>query len=107
MPLAPFIDKKAPKKVKGVELIEDNGDKVLVWIPQECDDVMDAPAKYVVYRFVKGEKVDMDSVANIVAITKQPYYKIPPTDCGKIRYVVTVLDRLQNESKGVKCKVKL
>lgn len=108
MPLMPFIDKDAPEKVKGVELIKaDNGDDVLVWLTAECDDVMNAPAKYLVYRFAQGEKVNLNSMKNIVAITANTYYKIPADQKGKATYVVTVLDRLQNESKGVKCKVKL
>lgn len=106
MPAAPFIDKKAPGKVKGVSVIDADDGKVLVWLTEECDDVMNAPAKYVVYRFAKGEKVNIDSAKNIVAITKNGYYRIPATETGKVTYVVTVLDRLQNESKGVKCKVK-
>lgn len=107
MPAASFIDKKAPEKVKGVSVIDAEEGKVLVWLTKECDDAMNAPAKYVVYRFVKGEKVNIDSAKHIVAITKNNYYRIPATEKGKVTYVVTVLDRLQNESKGVKCKVKL
>ncbi len=108
MPLAPFIDKSAPKKVKGVEMITtDKGEKVLVWLPNDSDDPMDAPAKYLVYRFAKGEKVTLESMRSVVAMTKSTYYKIPADDKGRFTYVVTVLDRLQNESKGVKCKVKL
>lgn len=107
MPVAPFLDSKAPKKVKGVEIIEDKGANVLVWIPNECSDVMNAPVSYVVYRFAKGERVNTASAANIVAITKSAYYRIPATEKGKFTYVVTALDRVQNESKGVKCKVKL
>lgn len=107
MPAVPFMDDDAPKKVKGVQVIEDNGEKILVWLPRECDDEMDAPAKYVVYRFVKGQKRSLSSAANIVAITRNTYYKIPADEKGRITYVVTVLDRVQNESKGVKCKVKL
>lgn len=107
MPAVPFMDDKAPQKVKGVQVIEDEGEKVLVWLPRECDDVMNEPAKYVVYRFAKGEKVSLSVPANIVAITDNTYYKIPATEKGKVTYVVTVLDRVQNESKGVKCKVKL
>ena len=108
MPSMPFIDKKAPKKVKGAEVIETDGGRVLVWLPAEQQsDVMNEPAKYVVYRFAKGEKVTTASAANIVDITKKCYYRIPADEKGKVTYIVTVLDRLQNESKGVKCKVKL
>jgi hypothetical protein len=68
---------------------------------------MDMPYRYVVYCFAKGEKTDIDNPANIVAIVRQPYYRIPASLQGKYTFVVTVLDRMQNESKGVKCKVEL
>ena len=98
MPAVPFIDDKAPKKVKGVQMIEDNGEKALVWLPRECDDEMDAPAKYVVYRFVKGQKKSLSSAANIVAITLNTYYKIPGDQKYKLTCVVTGVDRVQNQS---------
>ena len=43
-----------------------------------------------------------------MAITQTPYYKLPYEDGKqKFTYVVTALNRLQNESKAVKKKVKL
>ena len=109
MPPSPFIDKKAPKKVKGVRLIDTNDGKVLVWLTAENKkkNPLDEPWRYVVYRFDAKEKVDIDNPANIVAITSNPFYKLPADATGRCTYVVTVLDRLQNESKGKKCKVKL
>ncbi len=109
MPLYKFIDNKAPDKVKGVDVIEEDGKKVLVWLVNESGDadVMNAPYRYVVYRFAKGEKVNLDNPANIVEITSRPFYAIPSDIDGQHTFVVTVLDRMQNESKGVKCKVKL
>ena len=46
--------------------------------------------------------------SKIVAITTQPFYKLP-YEGGKVKwvYAVTALDRLQNESKVVKKKIKL
>ncbi len=108
MPEMPFIDKKAPKKLKGVRVIDTEDGKVLLWQGREKDgqDPMNAPWRYVVYCFAKGEKVNLNKTQNIVAITSSIYYKIPESEKGKRTYVVTVLDRMQNESKGVKCKVK-
>ena len=64
--------------------------------------------KFVVYRFEKGEKIDLDDASKIVTITNQTMYRLPKaeekTQCF---YVVTSLDRMSNESKGVKKKVKL
>ena len=44
----------------------------------------------------------------MVAVTNQPFYKLPYQD-GRQKFtdVVTALNRLQNESKIVKKKVKL
>ena len=66
------------------------------------------PATDVVYRFEKGEKINLDDPTKIVTITDNEYYKLPYVD-GKKRYtyVVTSLDRMSNESKAVKKKLKL
>ena len=68
---------------------------------------MDAPYRYVVYCFGKGEKVNIGNAGNIIAITSKPFYKLPAELDGKCTFVVTVLDRMQNESKGCKYKVNL
>lgn len=108
MPSAPFIDKKAPKKVKGVRVIDSPEGEILVWLTRDKKkkDPMNDPWRYVVYCFADGEKVDLNKAENIVAVTSSKFYRLPSNACGKRTYVVTVLDRLQNESKGVKCKVK-
>lgn len=108
MPTAPFIDKKAPKKVKGVRVIDSAEGSMLVWLVRENKkhDVMNEPWRFVVYCFEGKEKVDLDKSQNIVAVTDKPFYRIPDDVARKRTYVVTVLDRLQNESKGVKCKIK-
>ena len=61
-----------------------------------------------IYRFAKGEKVNVDDASKIVAITDKPFYKLPYDD-GKTKYtyVVTALNRIQNESKPASKKVKL
>ncbi|MBE6268968.1 MAG: hypothetical protein E7092_08260 [Bacteroidales bacterium] len=107
MPKYKFIDSKAPKKVKGVKRIKADGNDVLVWITPNKENTkeMDKAVNYVVYRFAKGEKVNLEKAANIVAITPHTYYNLPKGDSGKFTYVVTALDRLHNESKGKKVKV--
>ena len=69
---------------------------------------MNRPTKYVVYRFVKGEKISIDDATKIIGFTTQPFF--PLTYEGgqtKYTYVVTALDRLHNESKPKKEKIKL
>ena len=109
MPLYDFIDNKPPSKVDGVRVIEENGTNVLVWLQGKkvAKDTMNAPHRYVVYCFKDGEKVNLDKAENILEITSRTFYKLPKEMKGKYTFVVTVLDRLQNESKGYKCKVKL
>jgi hypothetical protein len=52
--------------------------------------------------------VNLDDPSHIVAITRNPFYKLPyETGKTKYRYVVTALDRIHNESKSVSKKVKL
>ena len=69
---------------------------------------MDKVIQYVVYRFDKGEKVNLEDPSKIVTITRENFILLP-YDEGKVKYqyVVTALDRLHNESKPVKKKVKL
>ena len=109
MPKSPFIDKKAPKKIKKIGVLDTAEGKVLVWITKEekKKNPMNTPWRYVVYRFSGKDKIDTDDTSKIVAITNKTYYKLPAEDEGKVTYVVTVLDRLQNESKGKKQKKKL
>ena len=57
---------------------------------------------------IKKKKVNLEDPSHIVAITRDTYYKLPyENGKTKYNYVVTALDRLHNESKGAKKKVKL
>ena len=107
-PRYPFIDKKAPKKVKKLEVIWTDEGPVLCWTAPRYKNEMDRPVKYVVYRFAKGEKVDLNDASKILGFTQGTFF--PLTYQGgntKYTYVVTALDRLHNESKAQREKVKL
>ena len=62
---------------------------------------------FAVYRFRKGEKVNIDNAANIMKITGDNFFVLPYEN-GKTEYtyVVTALDSFHNESKPKKVKVK-
>ena len=107
-PAMPFIDGKAPKKVRKVKPVWTADGYVLFWTAPKGKGWKDEATKYVVYRFGAKEKVNIADAGKIVAITTQPFLKLPYDD-GKTKYtyVVTALDRLQNESGAVKKKVKL
>ena len=70
---------------------------------------MNRACNYVIYRFRKGERINLNDASHILAITPQTFYRLPYREARKIyTYIVTALDRLHNESKPVyKEKVKL
>ena len=76
---------------------------MLFWTAPKGKGWKDKAAKYVVYRFAKGEKVNTDDPSKIVAVTTNTFYNIKEN--GNAVYVVTALDRMSNESKGKKKKI--
>ena len=107
-PLMPHIDKKAPKAPRKLKAIRmDDGEHVLFWMPPKGKGWQDEAASYVVYRFEKGEPINIDDPSKIVKVTTDCLYMIPAGQSGRYTYVVTALDRMQNESKIAKKKVKL
>ena len=107
-PQYPFIDSKAPRHVKKLTVIWTDDGPILCWTAPKYKDEMNRPTKYVVYRFAKGEKISIDDATKIIGFTTQPFF--PLTYEGgltKYTYVVTALDRLHNESKPKKEKIKL
>ena len=107
-PSMPFISDKAPKKVTKVKPIWTSDGYVLFWTAPKGKNWQDEAVKYVVYRFAAGEKVDINDPSKIVAVTATTYCKLPYIDGKqKYTYVVSALNRLQNESKVVKKKIKL
>lgn len=109
-PEMPFIDDKAPKKPRKLKALWMEDGYYLFWTAPKAKKghEMDIAKQYVVYRFGKKEKIDLNDPSHIVNITSNTFYKLP-YEYGKQKYtyVVTALDRLQNESKAGKKKVKL
>ena len=107
IPAYTFMDKKAPKKAAKLAVIQTDDGPVLMWTPPTAKTEMDKAVQYVVYRFVKGEPVDLDDPSHILAITRNTYLNVSAANPGQYVFVVTALDRLHNESKPAKKKVKL
>lgn len=107
-PLMPWIDRKRPNRVKKLKAVWTSDGYMLFWTAPKSRKEMDRARQYVVYRFGKGEKVQLERADRIVAVTSDTFCKLPYED-GRTRYtyVVTALDRLHNESKARKEKVKL
>ncbi|MBP3251552.1 MAG: family 10 glycosylhydrolase [Prevotella sp.] len=107
-PQMKFIDGKAPKKPRKVKPVWTSDGYVLFWTAPRGKKWGDKATKYVVYRFEKDERVNTDDPSKIVAVTPQTFWKLPYQDgTQKYTYVVTALDRLQNESSPAKKSVKL
>ncbi len=107
MPCMPYIDKKAPKPVKKLKILYMDGQPVLFWQAPKGSGWKNEAVKYVVYRFEKGEKMNIEDPSKIVSTTTDEFYKIPNTrnKYGKKYYfAVTALDRMSNESKPQKKK---
>ena len=69
---------------------------------------MDEARFYAIYQFKKGEKINLSDAEHLVMVTPSTMVKLPyENGKEKYTYVVTSLDRMQNESKAEKEKVKL
>lgn len=99
---------KQPKKVGKLKEVYSATEHVLTWT-SNADTADPVTAQYyVVYRFEKGEKIDLNRAQNIVTTTRQPHYVLPYEGGNKeYTYVVTAVDRFHNESKVQKKKIKL
>ena len=108
IPTSPFMDDKAPGKVKKLKQVWTYQGPVLFWTAPKAKNEMDKAIQYVVYRFENKEPIDLNDPSHIVGITRDTFFKLPYEN-GKVKYqyVVTALDRLHNESKPAKKKVKL
>lgn len=107
-PAMPQIDSKAPGKPKKLKAIWMPDGYYLFWTAPKGKAVMDQARQYAVYCFPQGEKIDLNSPQHMIAVTSATMFKLPyKNGNSKFTIVVTALDRLQNESKPVKVKVKL
>lgn len=107
-PLYPWIDDKAPAPVRKPAVITTSDGPVLCWTTSSFVGEADRPVRYIVYRFDRNEKVYLDDPAHIVGTTAGTFFPLHrETGTNRYTYVITALDRLQNESKGMKVNVKL
>lgn len=107
-PAMPFLDNHAPKKPRKVSTVWNEDGYMLFWQQPKSRHWGDEARRYVVYRFGRGERVNLNDASKIVKITYDPFYRLPYQEGrDKYTYVVTALDRVGNESKGAKRKVKL
>lgn len=106
-PSMPFITDNAPRKVKKMKVKDMPDGRYLFWQAGKSRDWTDTPTAYAVYRFPKGAPQNLDDSSALQGITRFPLWKLPEGETGiQYYYIVTALNRIQNESAGAKKKVK-
>lgn len=99
---------KKPKRVKKIKQIFTEDMHFLTWEHNRELNYPESAQKFVIYCFKKGEKVDVGKAENIVSVTPDNFFVLPyEGKKNSYTYVITSLDAFNNESKGVKIKVKL
>jgi len=103
------LHNRRPKDVKGLATRWTPEGYFLFWQRNGDASNPENAQYYVIYRFGKGQKTDLNNPAHIVAITRDTFYKLPyNTGKNTYKFVVTSVDRFHNESKkGKSKKVKL
>lgn len=106
-PSMPWISEKTPKKPRKLKPVMTSDGQVLFWTAPKSKTWHDEAVKYAVYRFKKGEKTSIAEASHLVAVTSNTFLLLPKEEGLRYTYVVTALNRLCNESKVSKKKVKL
>lgn len=108
LPAYTHLHKGRPGKVKKLSEVYTEDMHFLTWDHKIAPMEPETAQRFVIYRFRKGEKIDIKRAENIVKITSENFF-ILPYENGETRYtyVVTALDAFHNESNPVKTKVKL
>ena len=107
IPAYTHMHKGVPSKVKKLAEVYTEDMHFLTWESNKLSPSPESANYFVVYRFRKGEKVNINNAANIVNITGDNFYVIPyESGRAEYTYVVTAVDSFHNESKPVKLKVK-
>jgi uncharacterized lipoprotein YddW (UPF0748 family) len=108
IPAYTHMHKKTPKKVKNVKEVYTQNTHALEWERDGKANDPESGQYFVVYRFAKGEKENLNDPRHIVEITKDTRYRLP-YESGKTnyKYVITAVDAFHNESKGKSKKLTL
>lgn len=108
IPAYTHMHNRAPEEVKKLKTEWTPQGFLLHWKAEQSATNPELASYFVVYRFNDGEPIDTSNPARIVAITREPFYRLP-YDNGKrkYQYVVTAVDRFHNENTGKIKKVKL
>ncbi len=98
----PVSKLKAPA-VSGLKVIWTEEGPVLMWKEPKRKTLADDTRFYIIYRFGAKEKIDLSDPTRIVARTRSVFYPLPYSGgTTKYQYVVTAINRYNQESKPTK-----
>lgn len=109
LPTMPWKDQIPPLRPKRLRALQQKNRVLLNWQAPKTASDGDKPYRYVVYRFLANEKIDLQQAKNILAICQNTAYQdFLDEQAAKLDfvYVVTAIDRLHNESPPISLKVK-
>ena len=91
---------RQPNRVRRLTDVRMNTMHLLTWEHDGSPTNPTTPQRFVVYRFRRGEPVNINRAENIVAVTRDNFFVIPPKSRGsRYTYAVTTLDAFWNESR--------
>lgn len=97
-----------PDKVQNLNEVFTEDMHFLAWDHDRKPSNPEAAQRFVIYRFRKGEKVNINRAEHIVGITPDNFFTLPyEGGVNRYTYVVTAVDAFWNESKARKIKVTL
>ncbi len=102
-PTMSWKDNIAPLKPENVHQVKTDAGLLIDWDMPDAATDNEFPNSYLVYRFNVNEQMDLNNSEKIIAkvVNKRTSYFILNEKDKSSFYVVTSLDRLQNESDGV------
>lgn len=97
------LHKGLPEKINHINVKHTDNGALLQWRAYQDSNNPETPSYFVVYRFRRGEKVNINRVDAVFAITRESSCLIPYDQSDPVyTYVVTAVDRFHNEGKAGK-----
>jgi len=105
IPAYTYLHNKTPKDVKSLNAEWTPWGYFLNWKRNGDPQDPEKAQYYVIYRFNKGEKTQLNDPSKIASVTKSTLFLLPyEKGTTKYKYVVTSVDRFHNETKKGKSK---
>ncbi|MEJ7780367.1 MAG: family 10 glycosylhydrolase [Daejeonella sp.] len=111
VPVMNWLDSVPPHGPKDLHRVSGTGQSILNWNSPVTASDGDVAYGYIIYRFNKGSKIDLNDPENILKInfnSNTTFIDETAESGKKYTYVVTAIDRIKNESpRSNKIKVRM